>query len=54
MYHLLTKSITKRNSRTITPFPSLIIGLIAKTRLKIPIGLTIMLRDYPISANMVT
>ena len=54
IYHLLTKSITKRNSRTIIPFPSLIMGLIAKTRLKIPSCLTIMPRDYPISANMLT
>ena len=42
------------NSRTILPFPSLIIGLIAKTRLKIPSDLTIVQRDYPISAHMVT
>ena len=32
--YLLTKSITKRNLRTILPFPSLIMALIAKTRLK--------------------
>ena len=54
IYHLLTKSITKRNLRTIMSFLSLIIGLITKTRLKIPSCLTIMPRDYPISANMVT
>ena len=35
IYHLLTKSLTKRNLRMIMPFPSLIMGLIAKTRLKI-------------------
>ena len=28
IFHLLTKSITKRNSRTIMPFPTLIMGLI--------------------------
>ena len=50
IYYLLTKSITKRNSRTILPFPSLIMVLIAKTRLKIPSGVTIMQRDYPIGA----
>ena len=50
IYHLLTTSIIKRNSRTIIPFPS----LIAKTRLKIPSGLTIVPRDYPIGANIVT
>ena len=32
IYHLLTKSITKRNSRMILPFPTLIMGLIAKTK----------------------
>ena len=54
IYHLLTKSITKRNSRTILPFPTLIMGLIAKTKWKIPSGLTIVPRDYPIGANIVT
>jgi len=54
IYHLMTKSITKRNSRTILPFSTLIMGLIAKTRLKIPSGLTIVPRDYPISANTLT
>ena len=51
IYHLLT---TKRNLRTIMPFPSLIMGLIANTRLKIPSCLTIIPRDYPIGANTVT
>ena len=37
IFHLLTKSITKRNTRTIMPFPALIMGLIAKTRLKISV-----------------
>ena len=50
IYYLLNKSITKRNSRTILPFPSLIMGLI-ETRLKIPSGLTIVQRDYPIGAH---
>ena len=50
IYYLLTKSITKRNSRTILLFPSLIMVLIVKTRLKIPSGVTIMQRDYPIGA----
>ena len=36
------------------PFLSLIMGLIAKTRLKIPSGLTIVPRDYPIGASTVT
>ena len=54
IYHLLTKRITKRNTRTIMPFPTFIMGLIAKTRLKIPSILTIVPRDYPIGANTVT
>ena len=40
--YLLKKSIMKQNSRTIMPFPSLIMGLIAKERLKIPSGPTIV------------
>ena len=54
IFHLLTKSTTKRNSRTIMPFPTLIMSLIAKTKLKIPSGLTTVVRDYPIGANTVT
>ena len=54
IFHLLTKSIEKRNSRTIMPFPTLIMGLIAKTRLKLSSGLTIVQRDYPIGANTMT
>ena len=53
IFHLLTKSIEKRNSRAIMPFPSLIMGLIAKTRLKLPSGLTLVQRDYPIGAHTV-
>ena len=36
------------------PFPSLIMGLIAKLRLKLPSGLTVVQRDYPIGAHTVT
>ena len=36
------------------PFPTLIMGLIAKTRLKFSSGLTIVPRDNPIGANIVT
>ena len=35
------------------PFPSLIMGLIAKTRLKLLSGLTEVQRDYPIGAHTV-
>ena len=53
IFHLSSKSIEKRNSRTIMPFPSLIMGLIAKTKLKLPSGLTVVQRDYPIGAHTV-
>ena len=36
------------------PFPSLIMGLIAKTKLKFPSGLTMIPREYPIVAHTVT
>ena len=51
--YLLKKSIMKQNLRTIKPFPSLIMGLIVKTRLKLPSGLTVVQRDYPIGAHTV-
>ena len=38
----------------IKPFPLLIMGLIAQTRLKLPSGLTVVQRDYPIDAHTVT
>ena len=42
IFHFLKKSIKKQNSRTVMPFPSLLMGLIAKTRLKFPNGLTVV------------
>ena len=54
IFHILKRSIEKQNSRTIMPFPLLIMGLIAKIRLKLPSGLTVVQRDYPISAHTVT
>ena len=36
------------------PFPTLIMGLIAKARLKLLSGLTVVQRDYPIGAHTVT
>ena len=36
------------------PFPFLIIDLIAKTRLKLPSGLTVVQKDYPIGAHTMT
>ena len=54
IFHFLKKSIKKQNSKTVMPFPSLIKGLIAKSRLKLPSGLTVVQRDYPIGAHTVT
>ena len=53
IFHVLTKSIEKQNSRTVMPFPLLIMGLIVKTRLKLPSGLIVVQRDYPIGAHTV-
>ena len=53
IFHVLKKSIVKQNSRTVMSFPSLIMGLIAKTRFKISSGLTVVQRDYPIGAHTV-
>ena len=36
------------------PFPSLIMGLIVKTKLKFWSGITVVPRDYPIGAHTVT
>ena len=36
------------------PFPSLIMGLIVKTKLKFTSGLIVVSRDYPIGAHTVT
>ena len=54
VFHLLKNSIEKQNSRTVMPFPTLIMGLIAKECLKLPSGLTVVHRDYPIGAHTLT
>jgi len=54
IYYLFTKCITKRNSRLILPFPSLVMALITRARVKIPTGLRVMQRDYPINAQTIT
>ena len=54
IYHLFTKCITKRNTRLILPFPSIIMALITWARVKTPSGLPMMPRDYPISAQIMT
>ena len=53
IFHVLKKSIEKQNSRTVMPFPLLVMGLIAKTRFKIPSGLKEVQRDYPIGDHTV-
>ena len=54
IFHILNKSIEKQNSRTVMHFLTLIMGLIAKERLKIPSGFTVVQRDYPIGAHTLT
>ena len=54
IFHILKRSIEKQNSRTIMPFSSLIMGLTAKAKLKLPSGLTVVQRDYLIGAHTVT
>ena len=54
IFHLLKKSIKKQHSRIVMPFPSLIMGLLAKTKIKSPSGLIVVSRDYPIGAHTVT
>jgi len=54
IYHIFTKCITKRNTRIILLFPCLVMSLITKARVKIPSGLQVMQRDYPISTQTMT
>ena len=42
IFHLLKNSIEKQNSRTVMPFHTLIMGLIAKEQLKLPSGLIVV------------
>ena len=51
IYHIFTKSITKRNSRLTLPFPSLVMSLILRARVKIPSGLQVMQKEDHISAQ---
>ena len=48
IFHILKKSITKQNSRTVMSFPTLIMGLIAKSKLKLLSGLTVVQRATPL------
>ena len=54
IFHILKKSIEKQNSRTVMPFPTFIMGLIVKERLKIPSSPIVVQRDYPICAHTLT
>ena len=53
IFHVLKKSIEKQNLRIVMPFPSLIMGLIGKTKFKISSGLKVIQRDYPIGDHTV-
>ena len=53
IFHVLKKSIEKQNLRTVMPFPSLIMGLIAIKKFKIPSGLKVIQRDYLIGDHTV-
>ena len=53
IYHIFTKSITKRNSRLTLPFSSLVMSLILRAKVKILSGLQVMQRKDPISAQTI-
>ncbi|KAK9997880.1 hypothetical protein SO802_017483 [Lithocarpus litseifolius] len=51
IYHLFVKCIKKRKSRLTLPFPSLVMSLISRTRIKIPSGLLVIQREESISEH---
>ena len=53
IFHILKKSIAKQTTRIVMPFPTLIMGLIANTWLKISSGLKVVPRDYPIGGHTI-
>ena len=53
IYHLVIKSITKRNSRLTLPFPSLVMSFIWRARVKIPSGLPVIQWEEPISEQTI-
>ena len=53
IYHIFIKSITKTKSRLTLPFPSLVMSLILRARVKIPSGLQVMQREDPISEQTI-
>ena len=52
-FHILKNSIAKQTTKIVMPFPTLIMGLITNTQLKISSGLKVVLRDYPIGGHMI-
>ena len=53
IYHLFVKKIKKRNARLILLFPSPVMSLILRVRVKIPSGLPVMQRENPISERTI-
>ena len=53
IFHILKKSIAKQTTKIVMPFPTLITGFIANTRLKISSGLKVVPRDYPIGGHSI-
>ena len=53
IYHLLIKCVRRRKSRMTLSFPSLIISLISKARVKLPSGLPVMSKEDPISEHTI-
>ncbi|KAL0014736.1 hypothetical protein SO802_001805 [Lithocarpus litseifolius] len=53
IYHLSVKCIKKRKSRLTLPFPSLLMSLISRVRVKILSGLLVMQREEPISEHTI-
>ena len=53
IYHLFIKSIMKRSARLTLPFPSLVMFLISRAKVKIPSGLLVMQKEEPISEQTI-
>ena len=53
IYHLFVKKIKKRNARLILLFPSPVMSLILRVRVKIPSRLPVMQRENPISERTI-
>ena len=53
IYYLFVKSIKKSNARLLLPFPSLIMSLKVRAKVKIPSGLLVMQREDPISEQTI-